>query len=284
MLARRNPLPGADAVEFDAATHTYSVEGVAVPRSATAVVEALFPRFKPRKTVNLYFEKWKASSKSKYKAIIATSFDDAEAKAAIVASWADNTQARDLGTLAHKCMEDLLNGVAVEAEARAPVEAEVAGGERWLEEVGVVPFRTELPVLARDDAGAPVLAGTVDALVRGDDGALVIVDWKTGKKFGPSEWSFNRTGHGPAAELPASKFSRYSLQLALYAQMLRETTGLDVGDRRLLVRLSSDGAEPIWARADAVVDAAAAAALARLKAGEPVLGEGEGSSSDDAEF
>lgn len=286
MLQKRHPLPSVDdAMGFDAPTHTYTCDGVPVPRSATAVVAALFPIFKPRKTVNTFFETWKASGKSKYQAVIATSFDDAEAKAAIVAGWANDTTARDRGTLVHKCVEDLLNGVAVDAEVRASVEPELGGFERFLEDSGWAPYRTELKVFAKDAAGgAPVLAGTIDALVKDADGALVMVDWKTGKPFGPREWCFRRRGHGPAARLDASKYLRYSVQLALYALMLKESTGLDVADRRALVRLpKKGGAELLWARADAAVDEAAAAALARLKAGEPVLQEGEGSSSDDAE-
>ena len=133
MLRKQFPLPSVDdAMGFDAPTHTYTCDGVPVPRSATAVVAALFPKFKPRKTVNTYFGNWRASGKSKYQAVIATSFDDAEAKAAIVAGWANDTTARDRGTLVHKCVEDLLNGVAVDAEVRASVEPELGGFERFL--------------------------------------------------------------------------------------------------------------------------------------------------------
>jgi len=283
MLAKRHPLPAADAVGFDDETHTYSIDGAVVPRSCTTVVYDLFPRFKPKKTINLYFENWKASGKSKYKAVIDTSFTDDEAKLEIAALWARSTEARDLGSLAHKQIENLLNGVPVDSEARAPVEDEVAGVERWLQECGLRAFRTELPVLARAPDGTPVLAGMLDALFQDAEGQFVLVDWKrTSKPFGHKEWSFRRHGHGPAIRLDDTKWMRYSVQLALYASMLRETAGIDVGDRRLLVRLTKTGAEPIEANTSLEVEQAAAAALQRLKDGAAqVLLPGEGSSEDE---
>ena len=95
MLRKRHPLATIDGViQFDVDSHTYTVDGVTVPRSVTAVVDELFPKFKPRKTINLYYEKWKTSGKSKYQSVIAASATDADAKRAIAASWAADTTAR----------------------------------------------------------------------------------------------------------------------------------------------------------------------------------------------
>jgi hypothetical protein len=54
-------------------------------------------------------------------------------------------------------------------------------------------------------------------------------------------------GTGPAAGLVDTAFTRYTLQLAIYARMLQLRTGIDVGRRRLLVRLTADGYENIEA-------------------------------------
>ena len=289
MLRKKHPLPGVDeAVGFDPEAHAYEVEGVAVPVSVTGVVDKLFPRFKARKTVNLYYDNWKSSGKSKYQRIIADAASDEDAKAAILKLWRDDTVARDLGTALHACIDQLLNQAPVDPEQRGLVFDELNAFECWLQTRGLTPFRTELPVFAKDDRGnAPVVAGMIDALFRDAEGQFWAVDWKrTAKPFGPKEWAFRRHGHGPAIRLPDTKHARYSMQLALYALLLRESTGLDVADRRLLVRFvpgSGGDVEEVPADTSRVVDEGAVAALARLKAGETVLADGEGSSSDDAE-
>ena len=287
MLRKQNPLPSVDdSVGFDPEAHAYDVEGVPVPISVTGVVEQLFPRFKPRKTVELHYETWKASGR-KYRQIIGNAASDEDAKKAIVKLWTDDTTARDMGTLVHACVEQLLNRQPVDPEARGQVFAELNAFEVWLEGSGLTPVRTELPVFAKDNVGgAPVLAGTIDALFRDAEGQLWLLDWKrTSKPFGPKEWAFRRHGHGPAIRLSDTKHAKYSVQLALYALLLREATGLDVADRRLLARFApgSGEVEEVPADTSPAVEEAAAAALARLKAGEPVLAEGEGSSSDEGE-
>jgi hypothetical protein len=78
--------------------------------------------------------------------------------------------------------------------------------------------------------------------------------------------------------------------MALYRQMLLQTTGIDVGQRRYLVRFGRDDPE----RRDALgvvdtlhagdvpgIDYAAAEALARLERGEPLLRAREGSDPED---
>ena len=114
-----------------------------------------------------------------------------------------------------------------------------------------------------DAEGQLCLGGAVDALFTNRAGEYVLVDWKrTAKEFGPDEDTrFANPGTGPVRELLDSKYNRYSLQLAVYSGMLKSCMGIDVGDRRYLVRLSgADGAQQIDA-SGAVFDRVAEALL-----------------------
>ena len=69
------------------------------------------------------------------------------------------------------------------------------------------------------------LAGTFDALFTYKD-QLVIVDWKTNKKFDTSS-SYNKKLLDPFETEDECKLTEYSIQISLYALMLEEV-GLDV--------------------------------------------------------
>jgi ATP-dependent exoDNAse (exonuclease V) beta subunit len=69
------------------------------------------------------------------------------------------------------------------------------------------------------------LAGTFDALFSYKD-QLVIVDWKTNKKFDTSN-SYGKKLLHPFEEEDECKLTEYSIQISLYALMLEEV-GLDI--------------------------------------------------------
>ena len=96
----------------------------------------------------------------------------------------------------------------------------------------------ELVVGGTDAEDKLCLGGSIDAVFTNGEGEHVLVDWKRTKDpFGPDEDApFAKLGSGPAAELKDTKFNKYALQLAVYAQMLKMTTDIDVGDRRYLAR------------------------------------------------
>ena len=66
---------------FDAASHTYTVDGHVAPRSVTALVKTQFP-FDPTQIIAANYRKWKAENNAKY----AEHYDkpDDEAKMATV--------------------------------------------------------------------------------------------------------------------------------------------------------------------------------------------------------
>jgi hypothetical protein len=254
MLAERHPIPLLDAVGFDEPSHTYTALGKRVPISVTKLTGRHFETFDADRVINTNFTKWRVNASSPYHAVIAKSASEEQAKAAIKSGWdAKGLEARTLGTRLHKIVEDLLNGEHVDRVVDDPVRAERRAFEAWRAEWAaerrLSPYRTELPLYGVDDEGVPVIAGMIDALFQDPDGELVLVDWKRAKPFSATAHESNRfarNGTGPCATLPDDSYWKYSLQLAVYARLLKLTAGLDVGTRRHLVRLTAeDGYEVI---------------------------------------
>lgn len=290
-LAERHPIPEIDGVVvFDGedGRHDYLVNGVKAPVSTTTVVTKVFPKFRPRRVINAYFQNWFWSGK-KHAEIIEAAETEVEAKRKIAAEWAEAGDiGRTKGSILHKAIEDQLNDVPM-LYRTIPSGGQIArhfyAFEQWLRsgwaaERKLRPFRVELPVAwKRLDSTVPALAGMIDALFVDDDGDYYLVDWKRSKYFGRDERAFqSHSGYGPASTLPNTKFARYALQLAIYRLMLRQTAGIDVGGRRYLVRFPSDAppdtpveAETTWAAGFHGVDVAAAELLARLERGDPPL-------------
>lgn len=252
MLAAAHPIAELEGVALDEASHTYTYRGVAAPVSATGLVAPHFPAFDGEAVVAKNLRLWRERPASPYFAVIHEHATEREAAAAILKGWKDKgDEACRLGTKTHKAVEDLLNGAALEDCDRLGVEREVDGWvqwHRWAAGRGLRPFRTELLLFALDEAGRICVGGAIDALFRDEAGEHWLVDWKRAKPFGPAvglQWAGR--GTGPAAALADTPFTRYSLQLAIYARMLKMQTGIDVGRRRLLVRLTADGYENIEA-------------------------------------
>ena len=291
-LAERHPIPEIDGVVvFDDrdGRHDYLVNGIKAPMSTTTVVTKVFPKFKARRVINAYFDRWFWSG-NKHSETIEAAETAVEAKRKIAAEWAEAGDiGRNRGSILHKCIEDQLNQVPALYRTTPSDGGQVAhhfyAFERWLNsgwaaERKLRPFRVELPVAwRRIDSAVPALCGMVDALFVDDDGDYYLLDWKCSKYFGRDERAYqSRSGYGPASTLPDTKFARYALQLAIYRLMLRQTAGIDVEGRRYLVRFGSDAwpdneyeAETTWAADFHGVDVAAAELLARLERGDPLL-------------
>ena len=253
-LKQRNLLATVDErMKFIEPTHNYFLDGRAVPISVTSVVGRLFSEFDPEETLSLYYQRWKSSGSSKYEDVISSAANDDEAKAAIKLQWETaGTQASELGTRIHAAAELALNGGVPSGDAVKDVEREFSAFQSWLSEFALpnrlTAFRTELPVFLALADGTPLLAGMIDGLFVDSENKYWLVDWKRTKApFGKSERSYGRKGFGAARKLPETKWTRYSLQLAVYALLRKHTLRICVDQRRFLVRLHADGYEVVQA-------------------------------------
>lgn len=265
---------GSYEIVFDEAAHTYTRNGYTAPLSVTKLISNHFEAFDGPAVVERCFGKWKENVDSKYYALIHSHASDDDAKRAILDSWEQNkNEACRLGTATHKAVELLLGGAPLETCGNPEVEHEINAFLAWhaqKREQGWTLEATELVVGWMDGEDRLCLGGSIDAIFVNDKGEHVLVDWKRTKDpFGPDEHApFAKLGSGPASELRDTKFNKYAVQTAVYAQMLKRQHDIDVGDRRYLVRLTKeDGAQQICA-AGAAFDQVAEGLLRVAAGGE----------------
>lgn len=247
-LASQNAIVGIqNEVTFDEPTHTYTLDGICAPISVTGLLGKCFEEFDAVKVVEKYFDNWKRRG-IKYTEIIQSSGSDAEAKESIIDSWeVKKLEACRLGTEMHAVIEKYLN---FEEVCYGEIEVEFDAFLRWEDKVvqsGWSAYRTEVCVCGLNESGDIVVGGAIDAIYKNKNGEYVLIDWKrTGSAFGPDiDTSFGKYGTGPAIDIKETSFNKYALQLAIYAKLLFFCTGISVGDRRFLVRLSGDGYQQI---------------------------------------
>lgn len=101
--------------------------------------------------------------------------------------------------------------------------------------MGITPLALELRVFSK----LMKIAGTMDFLGMDDEtGRLVIIDWKTNKRFRTDkDHSFDNL-QGPFRHLPDNEHNNYSLQTSLYKLILEEH-GFDVGSM-IILHLTAD--------------------------------------------
>lgn len=282
-LATVHAHPADALARFVESTHKYYVNNQLVPTSVTSVVHSVLPDdFNATRTVETYYDRWKAERDPRYWPIISEYVergDDEGAKLAIANSWtAAGHEAKTLGTALHLYAELRMNqadatfGAPVAPSTIEParpsydpkIASEVEQFERFLQSDfaigrGLRPYRTELTTWYAKD-GKPVVAGQIDALFVDDANQFYIIDWKrVAKKKDLSararhstrrvevdggRWVYKPVmGQGPAADIAVTEHNKYSFQTSMYAVMLKQSHGIDVGDRLYLVRMHNDRAD-----------------------------------------
>ena len=252
-LARCNALRGEEKATFDEESHTYTIDGVVVQRSTTRLVEDTFEKFDSQAIVVKYYNSWKVQQDIRYWGIIQAhvcgdgSINDGAAMQEILQKWAEaGAIATRLGTELHLYVECVLNsnvhlppGQNILKEARQFDEFLLS---QFVKENELAIFRTELIVWFKMK-DVIVSAGQIDAVFKGREG-YYIFDWKRvkpEKDLTSFACAFkNRTGFGPASNIPDTYHHRYSLQLSIYARMLYSSYGLDVGNRLYILRMHDD--------------------------------------------
>jgi hypothetical protein len=259
LLERLHPIPAIDdGTQFNEEAHTYRVDGHLAASSVTQLIGRRFAAFDADAVISKNLSGWRAngSKSAAVQAVLDECADDAEARERIKAAW---TGAAEDGRDFHRCAELLLNEEPVPAELHASFERNYEHLERFVRHYRdhCKPFRTELVVFgkraeaeAAADAEAVVpsvppvpVAGMIDALfVDRRTGDYLLLDWKRTKRFAPDETAYGgRKGTAEFANVPDTKFHKYSLQLAVYAKLLKACAGIDVGTNRVLVRFDPSG-------------------------------------------
>ena len=247
-LARLHP--HARVVTLREADHSYTIDTtdgpVACPRKTVSkFAEHLFEVFDPDAIVEKNFESWRWNASSAYFGLIQAAPSDAAAKSAIKSSWrAKGEEASRAGTLMHENLEAYANGVD------SPDTHEKALFVEWLAAHPEYELlRTEFAVCLLSKAGAPLLAGCIDLVLRcRETDTICLVDYKrvdpTPKRANappnlllPGMAFRNKKAKPPLGDVEDSPYGKYLLQLNLYRYIIeRKAYGLRVG-RMLLLQM-----------------------------------------------
>ena len=246
-LEKKNPHARDARIVYVDETHTYFLDGVALPASITALIHNLFPQFDPTATIEKYYDNWGHDKFNKYFALInylrvVQCLDDAHIKEEIAKLWKNSgAAASDAGTNMHAEIERFENdGVAPDEKSK-----EYFLFERWRQSDQARDwqiYRTEWSVYFEEAK----VAGQIDALYRTPQGEFIMCDWKrcdpTPKKtggpldlLGPDMDCFaNERGFGPCSHLPNTKWGHYCVQQNLYSGILSSLYGIQVAKMYLI--------------------------------------------------
>ena len=241
-LAVINKHPRDDRIQFEEATHIYTVDGVRAGwTSCTGFLHNFFGHFDADAVIAKMMKspKW---FESKYFGMTPDQ---------IKKQWSDKgTASSEAGTRMHLDIEHFYN--AMPARGVKPVytmEDGFAGlaidnwvpkdGTEWdyfcdyerryVMPKGWVPFRTEWLVFDSEHK----VSGSIDMLYMKPDGTLAIYDWKRAEDI-KTENRF-QSGLGPVAHLPDTNYWHYSLQLNVYRYMIQKHYGYTVSELALVV-------------------------------------------------
>lgn len=242
-LAVINKHPRDDRIQFEEATHIYTIDGVREGwTSCTGFLHHFFGQFDSDAIITKMMNspKWYASP---YFGMTAE---------AIKKQWDDNkNEASSAGTRMHLDIERFYNAMPAvnAATCTYTFEEGIAGlaidecvpqpGAEWdyfclfqrdyVAKRGFIPFRTEWLVF--DEAHK--VAGSIDMVYMKPDGTLAIYDWKRTKEL-KTENKF-QSGLGPLAHLPDVNYWHYTMQLNVYRYILQKYYGYVVSELALVV-------------------------------------------------
>jgi ATP-dependent exoDNAse (exonuclease V) beta subunit len=222
-------------LKFNKKKHTYTYNKKDL-KSVTTVINQIFPEFDARKIAKDISKgfKWRNSKK----AVITQEEKDKEKMSYWLKNWKESAQ---FGTNVHNMIEEYINlGDTDYILQKYGPESEE--GKRF--KAFLSWYNSSMPSLKE-----PILlpeaqifdynlgyAGTMDLIIKDDNGTCIIIDWKTNKDI----LKPGKALQPPFQHLDDSKMTRYTLQLSFY-QYLMELKGEHV-DKLVLVHLTPEGA------------------------------------------
>tara|TARA_B110000858_G_C17803463_1_gene476524 strand:- start:2344 stop:3087 length:744 start_codon:yes stop_codon:yes gene_type:complete len=245
MQAIRTIRDRSDRITFDEEFHVYHVNGTRVGKSVSRYASSPWPRFQALRIAS------RCGAQKRLQWTNNAACTDAE----LAAAWDKNgAAAAAAGTKLHADIERFF--VAGENSELCPV---ISG---WMQRKfprDLVTTFPELIIAGPLFEGGPIVAGTIDLLCY-DRRELPgrewgIYDWKRGA-VSSTGGDLDELGMG----VRGSKHRIYSVQLALYAQILRLSYGIDA--KRQYIVHTIEGSEPEMI--EPVPDAAAIAEVAAM--------------------
>ena len=198
---------------------------------------SFFYKFDATEQIEYFFDRWAENPNSKYFQHICASrrraLSDEQIKQEIIDTWTKKGEiASAAGTFMHRQIELFLNGFACDVSSIEMMQfrkflLEIAAPKGW------VPYRTEWSIFSERH----MVAGQIDCIFyEVGTGHFHMVDWKRVEKdLSPDDGAaFKRFGHGPCSQLLDNKYIHYALQQNLYAVILEDNYGIELGSLSLL--------------------------------------------------
>lgn len=213
-LAKKNAHERDARIQFEEATHIYTVDGDRTFMSVTTWNHHHFPKFDADKIIRQIISSPKHKTDPTYKYYMMTA-------EAIKKMWDTNRDtASSSGTNMHYDIECYYNQIAVSNDS-----VEYRYFQNFVaENPQLTAYRTEWTVFHEELK----IAGSVDMIYENPDGTLLIYDWKRCKEI------VNENAYGTTAttecirHLPDTNFWHYTLQLNTYKTIIEEKYGKKV--------------------------------------------------------
>lgn len=210
-LKSLHPFPSDEQIQFDEELHTYTVDGIAVPLSVTALIHQYTRAFEP----SIAVQSMRAGTRQGYADQGLVTEQD------IRHAWEQNGKVqRNRGTLMHFHIEQYLNGCEIESPWSPEFNQFVTLHEQVIRH-HQLPFRTELSVYSK----RLNVAGQIDAIFNQADGTFALWDWKRCKLLRYDSRSQMKEPFDHLADVNAW---HYFMQLNIYRRILQEDYGLSV--------------------------------------------------------
>lgn len=193
-LAVWHPMPRAKRLRFDADTHIYYYDNVAVPRSVTGLLKAYATDFDARRAAGDIM----ASIERR------ADYGEGATIESIVEEWSRNGEVqRARGQLLHFYADQLCRSRRIQ-EPWSPELRQVQHILATLQRMGFRPYRSEVSIYHADLQ----VAGQPDVLLS-DGKTIRVLDWK---RIRALEFDSRRSLRPPVEHLPDCNFWRYALQ------------------------------------------------------------------------
>lgn len=224
-LAQKNPFPRDADIVLDEASHVYTINGKDAPFSSTGFVHSPFSHFDPRVAIPMMNPEKRFSQHSN------------RTDRQIARFWKKlGEEASSMGTRVHAAVEIALNTGYWSKDHRIQVEIHQAMDfyKKEVVDKGLQVYRTE-PMIYLELPNF-VLPGSVDCIFYDSKtNEYGLFDWKRSKGIKTSASGRNGYGMIPFDQMEDLNYSHYSLQLCLYAYILKTQYGLNVNPRRLYI-------------------------------------------------
>ena len=217
VLAAKNPMPREARIHFDESAHTYTVDGLTVPRSATGLVHKYVKEFDAQAAIDAM--KGSARWHHKHEEFMEDGVLMNDER--IASLWAFRGEvARARGTLLHYHAECYLNGREIEEPHSAEFKQFLLIYDAVIRDKMEV-YRTEVNIF---HCGLRC-AGQPDCLCRDAEGRIIVFDWK---RCAAIKTDSPQQMRPPLEHLADCNFNTYALQLNLYRFQLESEYGFAV--------------------------------------------------------